>query len=58
VLLTITATRLHTIELDVAIVLLKIVELSRQILDGKLPATRKNLLVIVVILDQSMLVNY
>jgi hypothetical protein len=49
---------LLTTELDVAIVLLKNAVLNPQNLDGRLRATRKNLLVIVVVLDQNMPVSY
>jgi hypothetical protein len=48
---------LHTIELDVAIVLLKTVGLRFPKQDGKPQVTRKNPHVIVAGLDQDMLAN-
>jgi hypothetical protein len=51
-------TKLHTIEIGVDNVLLKIVVLSHQSLGGSLQVTRKNLHVIVVDLDQGMPVNH
>jgi hypothetical protein len=48
----------HTIELDVAIALLKNVGLRFQKQDGKLLVIRKNPHVIVAGLDQDMLANY
>jgi hypothetical protein len=50
-------TKLHTIEIDVDNVLLKVVMLSRLNLDGKQQVTRKNLPVIVVVLDHVMPVS-
>jgi hypothetical protein len=50
-------TKLHTIEIDVGNVLLKVVISSRLSLDGKQQVTRKNLPVIVVVLDHVMPVS-
>jgi hypothetical protein len=49
--------KLHTIEIGVVIALLKIAVLNHLSLDGKQQVTRKNLLVIVVVLDHDMPAN-
>jgi hypothetical protein len=48
---------LHTIEIGVDSVLLKIAVLNHLNLDGRQQVIRKNLLVIVVVLDHVMLVS-
>jgi hypothetical protein len=50
-------TKLHTIEIGVDNVLLKIVVLNHLSPDGRLQVTRKNLHVIVVVLDHVTPVN-
>jgi hypothetical protein len=50
-------TKLHTIEIDVDNVLPKIAVLNHQSLGGRQQVTRKNLHVIVVVLDHGMPVN-
>jgi hypothetical protein len=50
-------TKLHTIEIDVGIALQKIAVLNHLNPGGRLQATRKNLPVIVVVLDHAMPVN-
>jgi hypothetical protein len=52
-----TVTKLHTIEIDVDNVLLKIAALNHLSLDGRQQVTRKNLPVIVVVLDHVMPVS-